>query len=80
MAVVALILSLVGFIVGVSAPVGAILGHVARKQIRQTGESGDGMALAAIIVGWVLTGLLLIGCCIIAVALFAAGGTHRGGY
>jgi hypothetical protein len=79
MALVALILSLVGFVIGVSAPVGAILGHVARKQIRETGESGEGMALAAIIVGWVLTGLLLIGCCIIAVVLFAGASTNRGG-
>jgi hypothetical protein len=37
------------------------------------------MALAAIIVGWALTGLLLIGCCILAVALFASAGTHRTG-
>jgi hypothetical protein len=80
MAIIALVLSLVGFIIGISAPVGAILGHVARKQIRETGESGEGMALAAIIVGWVLTGLLLIGCCIVAVALFAGAGTQRGGY
>ena len=44
----------VGGLVGV---VGAILGHVARKQIRQRQEGGDGMALAGIIVGWIATGL-----------------------
>jgi hypothetical protein len=37
--------------------VGAVLGHIARRQIRETGESGDGLALAAVILGWI--GLLL---------------------
>jgi hypothetical protein len=32
---------------------------VARRQIRERGEGGDGMALAGIIVGWILTGLIL---------------------
>ncbi|WDZ86659.1 DUF4190 domain-containing protein [Micromonospora cathayae] len=60
MALAALILSLVGIASCLTAPVGAILGHVARKQIRETGEDGEGMAKAAIIVGWVLTGLLVL--------------------
>ena len=46
-----------GSIVGI---VGAILGHVARKQIKASKESGDGMALAGIIVGWIVAGLGLI--------------------
>ncbi|MEH0984644.1 DUF4190 domain-containing protein [Micromonospora sp. CPCC 205556] len=60
MAIAALVLSLVGFASCITAPIGAILGHVARKQIRETGEGGEGMAKAAIIVGWILTGLLLL--------------------
>ncbi|MEH0843270.1 DUF4190 domain-containing protein [Micromonospora sp. CPCC 205711] len=60
MAIAALVLSLVGIASCITAPVGAILGHVARKQIRETGEGGEGMAKAAIIVGWILTGLLLL--------------------
>jgi hypothetical protein len=63
MAVASLVCSLAGLAVGVSAPVGAILGHVARRQIRERGEQGDGMALAGIIVGWVLTGLYAM-CCV----------------
>lgn len=35
--------------------VGAILGHVSRRQIRERGEAGDGMALAGIITGWIAT-------------------------
>ena len=59
MAVAALVCALAGLVTCVSAPVGAILGHVARRQIRERGGQGDGMALAGIIVGWVLTGLFL---------------------
>ncbi|MEV5766950.1 DUF4190 domain-containing protein [Micromonospora sp. NPDC052213] len=60
MAIAALVLSLVGFTSCITAPVGAILGHVAAKQIQQTGEGGEGMAKAAIIIGWILTGLLVL--------------------
>ncbi|SNT61366.1 protein of unknown function [Asanoa hainanensis] len=59
LAIAALVCSLAGLVTCISAPVGAILGHVARKQIRERGEGGDGMALAGIIVGWILTALLL---------------------
>ena len=42
------------------APVGLILGVIARRQIRQTGEDGDGLALAGIIVGGVVTALFVL--------------------
>jgi len=58
------IASLVVALSCIAAPVGAILGHVARRQIRQRGESGDGLALAGIIIGWVLTALWLAGCAV----------------
>jgi Domain of unknown function (DUF4190) len=45
-AVVALVLSLL------VAPLGVLVGHVARIQIRQTGESGDGLAIAALVIGY----------------------------
>ncbi len=51
MAIAAFVLALVGITSCLTAPVGAILGHVARKQIRVSGEGGDGMAKAAIIIG-----------------------------
>ena len=58
-----------------SRPAGLILGIVARKQIRQTGEDGDGLALAGIIVGGIFTAIfvLLIVFWIIAVASLANG-------
>ena len=44
----------------VFAPVGVGLGIAARRQIRQTGEEGDGLALAGIIVGGIFTALFVL--------------------
>lgn len=59
MAVASLVTSIAGFLVCVGLPgvVGALLGHSARRRIRQTGADGDGMALAGIIIGWIGFGL-----------------------
>jgi presenilin-like A22 family membrane protease len=42
---------------GVLGIVGAILGHVARSRLKENGRQGAGLALAGIIVGWVLAAL-----------------------
>ncbi len=52
--------------------VGAILGHVARRQIRDRQEAGDGMALAGIITGWIATGLGLAFAAVVIVAISMA--------
>ncbi len=44
----------------VFAPAGLILGIVARRQIRQTGEDGDGMALAGIVIGSIAVALYAV--------------------
>ncbi|WP_442935093.1 DUF4190 domain-containing protein [Micromonospora sp. CPCC 206061] len=66
LAIASLVLSLASISVCVSAPIGAVLGHIARRQIAERGESGDGMARAGIIIGWIVTALLgaviLLGC------------------
>ena len=46
---------------GLLGLVGAILGHVARRRIRTSGAGGAGLALAGIIVGWIITGLSALG-------------------
>lgn len=46
---------------------GAILGHVSKRQIRQRGETGEGMATAGIVVGWISTGLAVIATIVIIV-------------
>ncbi|TDC36166.1 DUF4190 domain-containing protein [Micromonospora sp. KC213] len=40
--------------------VGAILGHVAKRQIRERGEAGEGFAMAGVIVGWIATVIALL--------------------
>jgi Domain of unknown function (DUF4190) len=82
LALASLICSLAGLITFISAPVGAILGHVSRKQIKERGGQGEGMALAGIIVGWVLTGLFVCSCLglVVIPLIFAAtaAGTSTG--
>lgn len=57
----------------VLGPLGAILGHVARRRIRESGEDGDGMALTGIIVGWIGTALaVLIIAAFVALIVFSA--------
>lgn len=75
LAVAAIICSIGGLFTGISAPVGAVLGHMATKQIAQTGEDGEGLAKAAIIIGWAITGLIVLACCVGAIVIFAAAGT-----
>ncbi|MDA1358260.1 DUF4190 domain-containing protein [Glycomyces luteolus] len=43
-------------IVGVCSPIGIlalIFGNIAKRQIRETGDQGDGMATAGIVLGWI---------------------------
>lgn len=48
------------FLWPVAAISAVVLGHVARRQIRRTGEKGDGLALAGLILGWIGVGVLLL--------------------
>ncbi len=50
-----------------------VLGHVARHQIKRTGEQGAGLALAGLILGWVVVALGII---VIVVGMAAFAGTH----
>ncbi|MGY1689403.1 DUF4190 domain-containing protein [Geodermatophilus sp. SYSU D01105] len=53
----------------VFAPAGLVLGIAARRQIRETGEEGDGLALAGIIVGAIACALVVLGIVLWFVAL-----------
>jgi hypothetical protein len=55
LAVIALIASCIGF----SIP-GLVMGHIALSQIRKRGQTGHGFALAAVIVGYAVTALVLL--------------------
>jgi hypothetical protein len=52
-----------------------VFGHMARRQIRQTGEGGDGMAVAGLILGWAGAALTLI---VVAIVALVLAGTAAG--
>lgn len=52
--------------------VGVITGHIARGQIRERGESGGGMAMAGLVMGYIGLGLTILGL-ILAIILSALG-------
>jgi len=79
MALAAMITALAGLVTCIAFPIGAILGHVALKQVRQTGEQGEGYAKAGIIVGWIGTGLMILGCgayLLFFAAIFSSAATY----
>jgi hypothetical protein len=80
LAIAALICGLVEFLFLPAAICTVILGHIAKRQIRQTGEGGRGLATAGLILGY--TGItLLVGVLIFLLSLpfvlpHAPGSTH----
>jgi hypothetical protein len=74
LAIASLACGLAQFAFGPLATIPAIvLGHMARSQIKRTGEQGAGLALAGLILGW---GAVILGIVLIAVGLAIAAGTH----
>lgn len=58
----ALILGICGLLCGILGIVGIILGFIAKNEIKQTGQKGDGMATAGIVVGfaWIALDIIAI--------------------
>lgn len=73
MAIAALILAFV------FAPLGIVFGVMARNQIKQSGESGDGMALAGIIIGGVFTAFFVLAIVFFVIAAVAASSAISSG-
>jgi hypothetical protein len=68
------------FTLGLTAVPAVILGHSARRQIRETGQRGDGLALTGLIFGWLGIGmftLILIG--VITTAVVGTSGSPATG-
>jgi hypothetical protein len=61
----------------VFAPAAIVLGHVAKKQIRQSGEQGSGLATAGLWLGYIFTGIFALYCAgvIVAIIIGAANGS-----
>jgi len=54
-AIAALICGCAGFVTGCTAPLAVIFGFIARSQIKNTREDGNGMAIAGIVLGILVT-------------------------
>ncbi|MGN9764756.1 DUF4190 domain-containing protein [Micromonospora sp. SD12] len=57
----------------VFSPAGIVLGHLAKRQIRTSGEEGDQLATWGLILSYVITGLGLLACCGWIVLIAVAG-------
>ncbi len=53
------VLALIASCIGLSIP-GLVMGHIALRQIKRNGDTGHGFALAAVIVGYAITALVLL--------------------
>lgn len=62
------------FTLGITAIPAVILGHVARGQIRRSGERGDGMATAGLVLGWL--GIAFFVLIVVGVAAMAVTSGH----
>jgi len=62
MAIASLVLSIAGLLCGFTPILGVIFGFVARRQIRNSGgiQTGDGLAIAGIIIGFILLALAIL--------------------
>jgi hypothetical protein len=59
----------------VFAPAGIVLGHIAKRQLKTSGENGDGLATAGLVVSYIFTGLSVLACCG-GIALVVFAGHH----
>ena len=59
LAIAAMVLGIV-WVFWIGSILALVFGYIARKQIRERGESGDGMAIAGIVLGCVGVGLLVL--------------------
>ena len=81
LAITSLICGIAQFMFGPLATIPAVVcGHVARNQIRRTGEQGAGMALAGLILGWIGVGftVLVVLAAVLLVAAASSGGPAGG--
>jgi hypothetical protein len=77
LAIASLICGIAQLMFGPLATVPAVVcGHMARNQIRRTGEEGAGMALAGLILGWIGVGFTAL---VVVIALLAAVAVSSGG-
>jgi amino acid transporter len=75
-AIASFVLSFFFCLYGIGAILAVVFGHIARSQIRRTGQQGAGLALAGMIIGYVGIGLWVL----FVVLAIAAGDDTNTGY
>jgi hypothetical protein len=85
LAIASLVVSLAGVLFlacygggGLFGLVGAILGHIAKRQIRERGEAGGGMATAGVIIGWIVLALGIL--VLVGIIIFVVWATNQPEY
>lgn len=79
LAIAALVCGVIGFLCGVTSILAVVFGHISRGQIRKSNgaETGDGMALAGLILGYLfLAGWLIYGVVIVSLAIADSGSSY----
>ncbi|PJK13682.1 hypothetical protein CO613_09300 [Lysobacteraceae bacterium NML07-0707] len=73
LAITSLVCGILGFFTGITAIIAIVTGHMARSEIRRTPDryEGDGLALAGLVMGYLVTGLYLLA--LLVVLLFFGG-------
>jgi uncharacterized membrane protein len=74
-AIASLVCGVGGLAVGVTAVPAIVLGHMARRRIRETGEDGDGLAVAGLVLGYTVTALIAAVIALIVVAVAVTPGS-----
>jgi hypothetical protein len=66
----------------VFAPLAIVFGHIAKKQIKERAEEGDGLATAGLVLGYIFTGLQVAVCAfwVIFVVILASAGHTTSSY
>lgn len=82
LAIIAFVLSMVGFISGIGFIAGIVCGHISLSQIKRTHESGRGLAVAALVIGYIMVVfmLILIALVIILISIAIANGQLTTGH
>lgn len=62
----------------VFAPLGIVFGHIAKRQIRRTGEQGSGLATAGLVLGYIFTIIMIVSWIVVAVVLANNPSTSTG--
>ena len=81
LAIASLICGIANFVIlgGIGAILAVIFGHIAKRQIRTTGQGGNGLATAGLILGYIGIAFAVIGIIIAIIAIIASSAHHTTG-